>query len=97
MRAKNLVRFGIGSAVAGAVLALAAVKAAETPPKTPVGSSRKTGNQLWEENCMRCHNFRAPTAYSRSEWPIVMHHMRVRANLTSEETRSILEFLKSAS
>ena len=33
---------------------------------------------------------------SDAEWDVAMHHMRIRANLTAEEHRKILEFLKSA-
>ena len=59
----------------------------------PIG---KSGSQLWSENCARCHNMRSPSSYSDTEWTVVMHHMRVRANLTAEEHKKILEFLKSA-
>lgn len=54
------------------------------------------GARLWEQNCMRCHNYRTPASLSDTQWGIVMHHMRVRANLTGEEHREILAFLKSA-
>lgn len=55
----------------------------------------KDGSQLWSENCARCHNMRSPNSYSDAEWEVVMHHMRVRARLTPEEHKAILEFLKS--
>lgn len=48
--------------------------------------------QLWTENCVRCHNIRSPSTYSDAEWEVAMHHMRIRANLTTEEHRKILEF-----
>lgn len=70
-----------------------------TPPSgTAVAAtdSGKGGSQLWAENCTRCHNVRSPSAYSDPEWEVAMHHMRIRANLTAEEHRKILEFLKSA-
>ena len=64
---------------------------------TPSAPRRtKGGQQLWSENCARCHNMRSPGAYSSAEWQVVMHHMRVRANLTAEEHKAILEFLKSS-
>ena len=56
----------------------------------------KGGAQLWAENCIRCHNARDPRSYTDSEWTVVMHHMRVRANLTAEEHRAILEYLKAS-
>ena len=54
------------------------------------------GAQLWAENCIRCHNIRNPASLSDRQWEIVMHHMRVKANLTADEHQSILEFLKAA-
>ena len=59
-------------------------------------SSGKGGAQLWTENCIRCHNIRSPSTYSDAEWEVSMHHMRIRANLTAEEHKKILQFLKSA-
>lgn len=59
-------------------------------------STEKSGTQLWAENCTRCHGNRSPAAYSDSQWSVAMMHMRVRANLTAEEHRKILEFLQSA-
>ena len=56
----------------------------------------KSGNQLWADNCARCHNTRSPLAYSDAEWTVAMHHMRIRANLTAEEHTQILDFLQSA-
>ena len=57
---------------------------------------RKDGARAWAQNCMRCHNIRDPQERSDREWETIVHHMRVRANLTAEEHRLILEFLKAA-
>lgn len=59
-----------------------------------VASSVKDGSVLWSENCMRCHSAVSVTAYSGPEWDVIVHHMRVRANLTAEEHAAIAEFLK---
>ncbi|MHC4135496.1 MAG: hypothetical protein ACYTDU_15465 [Planctomycetota bacterium] len=73
---------------------------AETPPTveaTPEPAGAEAGGaRLWEENCARCHNYRRPSSRSDSEWAIIMHHMRVRANLTAEEHRKITRFLQAA-
>src|SRR5690349_6274895 len=59
---------------------------AAAPKFCPIGQeSGKSGNQLWSENCIRCHNPRSPTAYSRAQWDVIVHHIRIRANLTAEE------------
>ena len=67
--------------------------------KTAAGSDLSAGKgdaQLWAESCVRCHNVRSPSIYSDAEWDVAMHHMRIRANLTAEESTKVLEFLKSA-
>ena len=58
--------------------------------------SMRTGAQLWGENCIRCHNTPSPAAYNNTDWETIGLHMRVRANLTSEEAKKIVEFLQSA-
>jgi hypothetical protein len=59
-------------------------------------AEEKSGAELWAENCTRCHNLRPPDTLSDAEWDTAVMHMRVRANLTGEESRKIVEFLKSA-
>jgi hypothetical protein len=54
------------------------------------------GEELWSNNCMRCHNIRPPSMYSDAQWDVIVHHMRRRANITGQEQRAIVEFLKSA-
>lgn len=55
-----------------------------------------SGEELWTMNCQRCHNYRPSNMYSNAQWDVIVHHMRVRANLTGEDQRAILEFLKSS-
>ena len=76
--------------------------ATASPSTEPVHASifeattHKSGNQLWSESCSRCHNIRPPEYYSDAQWDIVVHHMRLRTNLTGEEQRKIAEFLKAS-
>lgn len=63
---------------------------------TAVPPMRKDGARAWAQNCMRCHNVRDPQERSDREWEVIVHHMRVRANLTAQEHRLIVEFLKAA-
>ena len=58
--------------------------------------SHKAGAELWAENCSRCHNIRPPESFSDAQWQMIVHHMRLRANLTGEETRKITEFLQAS-
>ena len=60
-----------------------------TPPE-------KSGVQLWSENCSRCHNMRPPDEFSAAQWATIVHHMRLRANLTGDEERKITAFLQAS-
>src|ERR1043166_6255964 len=73
--------------------------AAPPAPATGAGAGQPAntgGTQLWAQNCGHCHNLRSPSSYSEAQWEVVALHMRVRANLTADEHRKILAFLKSA-
>jgi cytochrome c1 len=56
----------------------------------------KTGMQLWGENCIRCHNAPPSSDYSPAQWETIGMHMKLRANLTDDETNKIVGYLKSA-
>ena len=56
----------------------------------------KEGSQLWSENCARCHNAPGASNYSDAHWEVIGQHMRMRAHITAEETKKIVEFLQSA-
>lgn len=54
------------------------------------------GAKLWAQTCSQCHNMRPVKSYSKDEWGVIVHHMRVRANLTGSEARAIAAFLQSS-
>lgn len=54
------------------------------------------GAKSWAENCMRCHNTRDPKEFRDDLWKPIVTHMRVRAGLTGQETRDILEFMQTS-
>ena len=58
--------------------------------------SGKLGVQLWGENCNRCHNIASPNEFNDVQWAKVGTHMKIRANLTEEEVKKIVEFMQSA-
>jgi hypothetical protein len=68
----------------------------ESLTKITAAPAQKSGVQVWSENCATCHYMRPPNAYSDAQWDVAVHHMRVRANLTTEEQQAILEYLKAA-
>jgi cytochrome c2 len=56
----------------------------------------KSGSTLWGENCIRCHNAPPSDHFSPAQWEVIGLHMKLRANLTEDETNKIVSFLKSA-
>jgi hypothetical protein len=63
-------------------------------PLLHAGSGRKNvidPDDAYKNNCMRCHA--AVRQYSPRQTATIVTHMRVRANLTEEEARAILEYL----
>jgi hypothetical protein len=63
---------------------------------TSDSSTQLSGQEIWSMNCQRCHNLRPSTMYSDAQWDVIVHHMRVRANITGAEQRAIADFLKSS-
>ena len=72
------------------------VESAGTPKTPPAPPALAGGAELWARNCGHCHNIRSPSSYADAQWDVVMLHMRVRANLTADEHKKILAFLKTA-
>jgi cytochrome c5 len=64
-------------------------------------SSDKTGDfsrgaKVWSENCTRCHNMRDPKEFNDELWSPIVTHMRLRAGLTGQEARDVLQFLRQS-
>ena len=53
----------------------------------------KSGATLWGENCNRCHNAPSMGEFTNAQWDVISQHMRVRANLTADETTKIISYL----
>ena len=78
-------------------LLVAGCMAGNRPTTQPAEqASARTGAQLWSDNCSRCHWARPPQSYSDAQWQAVVHHMRLRADLTGQEQRKITEFLQAS-
>jgi hypothetical protein len=54
-------------------------------------SETTRGQKVFLQNCGRCHNL--PEVPSRREVRAVVRHMRVRANLSAEDEKALLQFL----
>ena len=53
------------------------------------------GAQVYSDTCARCHNARASSERTDLEWVAIVLHMRVRANLTKTQARTVLAFLQA--
>ena len=77
-------------------IALIGIVAISCSPERAAFVQGKPGVQLWGENCMRCHSTPSPADFNDADWSTIEMHMRVRANLTANESSKIFEFIKSA-
>ena len=59
-------------------------------------AARKSGAELWAQNCIRCHNIPSPPSYTDVQWETIGLHMRERANMTDEQIKKIVAFLQTA-
>ncbi len=53
------------------------------------------GAEIYNLNCVRCHNARPAEDYTAKQWSVVMPHMREKAHLTKQETLFVETFLAS--
>ena len=62
-----------------------------TKPASTATTAPSEGEKRFRTNCGRCHN--PPEAISPREARAVVRHMRVRAMLSAEDEKLILEYL----
>jgi hypothetical protein len=71
---------------------------ADSSNKTPQAAPKKlSGAELYSMHCNRCHPERYPTERTAAQWKTILLHMRVRANLPAEQSRTILKYLQDNS
>lgn len=61
------------------------------PTKAVHAINPDRGQQVFSQNCSRCHN--APEGFSPSISGTIARHMRVRANLSEADYKALLRFL----
>jgi len=100
---KHLERTMLGLIVVVWALAIGATLAigqAESTPQQPqVNSSKKApdaanpdrGQEVFQQNCSRCHN--APQGFPPSISGTIARHMRVRARLSDADYKALRKFL----
>ncbi len=92
MQIKNVL---IQSSLAAVVVALVGVGYASMAGTPGTADANPDGEKIWAQTCNRCHNVRSPNTYTDAQWDVALMHMRVRANLTAEQYRLILDYLKT--
>lgn len=60
-------------------------------PKPAHAMNSDRGQQVFNQNCSRCHN--APEGFSPSISGTIARHMRVRASLSEADYQALLRFL----
>jgi cytochrome c5 len=66
----------------------------ESQPRTTATKPRASsdrGEQVFHQNCYRCHQ--EPQGFSPSISGTIVMHMRVRANLSDPDVKALLQFL----
>jgi cytochrome c5 len=63
----------------------------KTSPKAVHTMNPDRGQQVFSQNCSRCHN--APEGFSPSVSGTIAMHMRARANLSAADYKALLRFL----
>lgn len=80
-------------AVANSTGDVAAANTAD-PSCPPSYEDRLTGGKVFDMYCAACHNARALGERPFASYQNAATHMRVRANLTGEEYRKLMDFLR---
>ena len=57
--------------------------------------TNQSGSDLWANNCGRCHNAPPSTSYTNEQWEVLGMHMKMRAQVTDDDMKKIVGFLKS--
>jgi hypothetical protein len=101
MKTKNNLLIGILIIVSIIATSLACSSSKDTyvtatDDVTQINKIEKSGALMWGEACNRCHLAPSPADYNDTDWETISLHMRLRANITSEEITMIEKFLKSA-
>jgi len=92
------------AAICAAFVTISFLATAQTPSPasktkaettTSVKAEPLSGAELWTLNCNRCHTARSPGEFTAAQWPTIIRHMRVRANLPAAQARELQKFLEA--
>jgi mono/diheme cytochrome c family protein len=95
---KHLSRITVGCLALGAAMAAIGQTTSspqqsqpQAKPNAVHAANPDRGQQVFNQNCSRCHN--APEGFSSSISGTVARHMRVRASLSEADYKALLRFL----
>lgn len=94
---KHAERLAVGCMVLAATVAVCQMSSApqQHQPKTadqrPAAAGTDRGQQVFEQNCSRCHQ--SPEGFPASISGTIARHMRVRAGLSDEDYKALRKFL----
>ena len=77
-----------GLAIGGLLVALSLVLPSET-------RAQRSGVEIWEANCGRCHLLLPTNKYEAKDWRPIGVHMGIYARLTSAQRDAVIAFLIS--
>ncbi|MFQ6046324.1 MAG: c-type cytochrome [Gemmatimonadales bacterium] len=93
MRSKIAGVWKVGVLASG--LSLLLTPLARVTAQQPAQNEVNEGARVYGATCGRCHNPRSPLERDDRDWIAIANHMRVRANLTGKEVRSVIAFLQA--
>ncbi len=100
MSQNKIIHFSLLGSLLAAALFLPAFGCQSNPSSKPSDASasvEKGGASYGVKIAGAATIFALRILFSPTEWDIIVQHMRLRASLTGEESRKIVEFLKAAS
>lgn len=85
---------GPSSAVTDEDATTEAAETAQEAPKAVKAKAALDGVKVFGWYCGACHSERYPRERTDGEWDMIVTHMRVRANLSADQTKAVLRYLK---
>ena len=90
----SLLTFGVGTAAWSAEDP--APESEETTQDSSASEAEPAldGAKVFAWNCGSCHSERYPSERNDADWELIVTHMRVRANLTAQQSAAVLRYLQ---
>ncbi len=92
-RIRLLLAAGVISALLPVVAQGRSAKSGNTQahPRPTTNGQASRGERVFKQNCARCHE--APQSFPPQVAGTILRHMRVRASLSAQDEKAVLEFM----